>query len=130
MKPPRFSLSHLLVVVAVVAVNLTLLRRVFFGPNNEVILEAAGVILMANILALGLYRILRCRGRGCPFTLGFVAGGLVAVIAHLACVRVFQERLSDAFIEIYLPIAFFLQERLMPPSSFGTPDRGSRMPRQ
>src|SRR5262245_51651350 len=60
-----------------------LLGRSFFGFQAYGF--DFGVLPMANILAWGLYRILRLRGQVPRSLLGFEVGGLIATLTYMVC---------------------------------------------
>jgi hypothetical protein len=83
MRRPRVRISGAMFLVVVVAVDCGLLRFAFSGkPVRAVCL--AGVLLPANVLAYGIYRLVTARGSRRPFLLGFVVYGLAAMLALLA----------------------------------------------
>jgi hypothetical protein len=83
-----------MVVIAVVALNLTAMRAVSdirsHTNNHGVAILALGVLPMANILAVGLLIGRRQRGSR-PFLLGFEAFGAAALVVYLALVGFFAE---------------------------------------
>jgi hypothetical protein len=78
----RNRLSGLLLLIAVLAVNLAVARRVFQGEGAEADEARELAFLfgpMALALQLGLWRAFRGRREARPFWAGFMAGGLLAV---------------------------------------------------
>jgi hypothetical protein len=92
------------ILVIFLAVNFALLRNIIAGGNNEVIVEAQGIIIMVNLLGFGLRQIL-IRRRCSPFLIGFEIAGLISVMLHIAICRFYFEWLFDSF---YIPVIRFL----------------------
>src|SRR3954464_13196964 len=88
MRRPRISIAGLMIVVVVVALNCAAIQTLFRlmgGPRAEPLI--IGALPMANILAIGIVRLGRSRrwaGRSRLFLLGFVAGGISAMIYFIA----------------------------------------------
>src|SRR4051812_23551968 len=99
MKVPRVSLATLAVVTAVLAVDFALVRWVFDGEPNFAKAVAIGFIPIADALILGLYRILRLRGRRHPFTLGFEVAGWLAVFAFAAACAVVPDSMMGWLVD-------------------------------
>jgi hypothetical protein len=78
---PRFRLATISLVVAVLAVDLGLIRQVVVGPSFWTTF-GIGFLPMINALVLGLPRILR--NRKARFTFGFEVAGWSATAAYLA----------------------------------------------
>jgi len=74
-KLPRLSIAKLMVVVGVVALNIAA-ARLLFDDNSEMLI---GVALSGLILQVGLFQLMRSRGRGRGFWAGFIACGLMAM---------------------------------------------------
>ncbi len=79
MKPPRLSIAKLMVVVVIVAINFGA-ARILFSYNTEMLI---GVALSGIVLQLGLYQLLRSRGRGRAFWAGFITCGLMATMSFV-----------------------------------------------
>ncbi len=101
MKCLRFSISSLMAVVLLVAldcmaINTFLVRPLFRRTLSE--LTLVGVLPMANILAIGLFRLWAVRngrGRPRPFLVGFDIFGGVALLLFLACALLAIDSLHD-----------------------------------
>src|SRR4051794_8040978 len=74
----RTSLAWMMFAVALVAVDLAMLGSLG-GRDDLSIIRFTALILVGNILALGLFGILRHRGRTRPFLVGFEVTGMAAV---------------------------------------------------
>lgn len=79
MKPPRLSIAKLMVVVVIIAINFGA-ARILFSYNTEMLI---GVALSGMVLQVGLYQLLRSRGRGRAFWAGFTACGLMAMMSFV-----------------------------------------------
>jgi hypothetical protein len=112
MRKRQASLSALCATVLVIAVNLSLLRRVVTGEDNSAIAGAIGVLFMGNLLAVEAGRILARRGRVLPHRIGFVVGGSLAVLSYLACCQLFPDAIEDLLLSIILPIHAFCSRHL------------------
>jgi hypothetical protein len=101
MKWFRFSISSLMVVVLVVAldcmaVNLLIVRRLLRIPLSELVL--VGALPMANILAIGLLRLWAYRngrGRTRPLLVGFEVCGWVTLLVFVTCAVLATDSLHD-----------------------------------
>jgi hypothetical protein len=87
MRVPRFTISGMMALVLVVALDAGACKALLGGPDlTDLILF--GALPMANVLALGLYPILMSRYErqgGRPGWVGFEVGGLAALLFYLAC---------------------------------------------
>jgi hypothetical protein len=85
---PRRSISTLMVVVAVVAIDIASLRAYYAsrgpvpGPQWQALL--LGVPLISVCLQYGLFRLIRDRGRGRSFWFGFEVSGSVVVCIFIS----------------------------------------------
>jgi hypothetical protein len=104
MKVRSFSIATLMFFVAVAALDASLLRQIDLGEENPVILSAAGIFVMVNILAFGLLRLVSLRGKNCAFLTGFEIAGTVAVLAYLACFRWWPDYAVELWVEARNPI--------------------------
>jgi hypothetical protein len=75
MKPPRFTIITLMCLVGMVAVSLAVGRALYASDPWL----PAGVCLAGLAIELGLFRIVRTRGKSRAFWAGFVICGLLAV---------------------------------------------------
>jgi hypothetical protein len=104
----RFSISTLMFVILVLAVNLSV-GGPFYGPTGMegLALLTSGALPMANILAVGLVVLMKRptgpRG-GRRFLAGFEAFGAAALFFYIACAQLFPEaihrKLGDLLIQI------------------------------
>jgi hypothetical protein len=90
MRLPRFTISSLMTLVLLVALNLGGYKalRMEDSPAELSDLLVFGALPMANVLAIGLYRLTVARTRNEKDRrglLGFELGGLVALVIFLAC---------------------------------------------
>jgi hypothetical protein len=85
----QLSIASLCLLVALLAVDSAWYRRAFhehtsaFGFGNAPAFDS-GVIPMANILVIGMYRVAVRKAHPSPFLIGFEIGGLVAIAAFIA----------------------------------------------
>jgi hypothetical protein len=89
MKPFRYTIASLSVVVAVVGLDIVWIRYMltahrsvfgFFAEGADL-----GIFLMANVLPFGLYPMLYRRGEQRWFLVGFEGGGLAAALTLAGC---------------------------------------------
>jgi hypothetical protein len=90
---PRFSISTLMAVVLVVAMNLAA-ANVYYGPPEMAWPDLInfGARPMASILAVGLLALLGNRSErpgGRQYLVGFEVFGVVALFCYFACARIF-----------------------------------------
>jgi hypothetical protein len=113
-KWPRFSISTTMVLVIGLAIDFALIRQTLVndGPLAQAIYR---VFFMANVLAYGIYRLIASGGKCGPFLKGFVACGLLSVLAHLGCEWMFPATMAG-FYEIALNPLGKLYDKHMPPS--------------
>ena len=120
MRVPRVSLGKAMVMVMAIAVNCGLIRRLVLGANAEdlpAIYQASGALLMANILVLGLYRVVSLPEERRPFLVGFEVAGLVAILSFFASSEIlFTKTFVNSFLDsaIVGPILEFCEEWLLP----------------
>ncbi len=94
-KPLRISIAGLMLGIAVAAFPIARLASVLANrPMLGLGVLDMGVQLSGTALAIGLARIVRRRGRCGPFAVGFQAAGWTAVIAYVACCRLFPQIMS------------------------------------
>src|SRR5262249_37087572 len=94
MRLPRFTITFLMVVLLVLAVDLAWIRwflvqghRSLFGLQPMAL--DFGIIPMASVLALGLAHLVSARRRSRPFVIGFTAFGSLALFAYsLGCLMI------------------------------------------
>ena len=98
--PRRFTISRLMVGIALLGLNIGLVR----GFLREE--KFAGALLIAPTLQVAGWRYLRTRRRS---WLGFVAGGSASVLALFACEH-FPESAPSRWVRCYLDYAFHLFE--------------------
>jgi hypothetical protein len=111
MKHLRFSISALMAVVLLVALDCMtfniLLNRPLFDRNlSEVVFF--GALPMANILAIGLIRLLterNRRGRTRPFLVGFEGFGGVALLLFVACTWGAAEPIHHGVDDVLRPLS-------------------------
>jgi hypothetical protein len=77
-------MSQAMLLVLAVAVDFGVVRHVLSGPPDSMPIAAVGVLLAANVLACGAYRLITSRESRRPFLVGAVVVGLAAVVASLA----------------------------------------------
>ncbi len=100
MRKPRIKMGTAMLAVVVIAVDLGLIRHAFSSPPEGMTVAAVGVLLTSNILAWAVYRLVTSRDSRRPFRLGFVAHGLIAVLASLA----YAWRAPVAFMDAAMPV--------------------------
>jgi hypothetical protein len=93
-KPPRFGIAWLMVLVALVALNFAAIRAVSdirtHTNNHGIAILALGAIPMANVLTVGILIVQHRRGNR-PFLVGFEVCGAAALVLYLALVGFFAE---------------------------------------
>jgi hypothetical protein len=90
LKLPHFSISTLMALVALVALDFGVVRTLFdhrFVPRDVCDLLTFGILPMANVLALGLFPFLTRSGRvvSRPRRIGFEVFGAVGLVLLLVC---------------------------------------------
>jgi hypothetical protein len=80
----RPSIAWLMFSVTVIAVDCALLRAPG-GQDDLSLIRATGLILMCDILAIGLFRILTRRNDAHPSLVRFEISGLVVVVLYALC---------------------------------------------
>ena len=83
MSLPRVSIVKLMLIVGIAALNLAAVR-ILFLYNSEMLI---GVAPIGLALQFGIFRLMRSRGRGRAFWVGFVVCGLTAMMAFVWVVR-------------------------------------------
>jgi hypothetical protein len=117
-KLPRLSIAKLMVIMLVIAVDCALVRQIYISlyyrtdHETQEFFEVGGVLIMANILMVGLYRLVSRRGEQKPFLAGFEIAGFMALVAFVAWNRVLPKQVEGLitpaaqsayqFIETYL----------------------------
>jgi hypothetical protein len=86
---PRFTIATLGFVVVLLALDFAWMRLLHPARGRSIFAFAAqgfdlGILPMANVLAVVAYSMLSRRDRPHPFLLGFLAGGLVAIVGFMA----------------------------------------------
>jgi hypothetical protein len=113
MRRPRVRIGGAMLLVAVVAAECGLIRLSYTANDVVVAVASAGVLLIANVLALGVFRLATTRESRRPFLLGFVVHGLVAMAAFLAGMWLLGVELVDRIFRVCGPI-FTALERALP----------------
>jgi hypothetical protein len=80
----RLSIFWLMFVVSLLAVNFALLRAPG-GRDDVSLIKITGLIFMADILAIGLFRLLTRRGESHARLVRFEISGLVVVLFYVLC---------------------------------------------
>ena len=83
MRPIHFRIHKLMIVVALIAINLAVLRALFASRRVDVLI--GGALLWAT-LQVGIFRAIGNRNRSRPFWLGFMGFGSIATLSFLAVV--------------------------------------------
>jgi CDP-diglyceride synthetase len=83
MKPPQFSIVKLMVIVGVVALDFAA-ARILLAYNQEMLI---GIALGGLVLQVGFFRLIRSRGRGRAFWVGFIVCGLMAMTTLVWAMR-------------------------------------------
>src|SRR3954469_6328264 len=83
MRPPHLLVRTLMIVVAVVAIDVTAIRVIFtnataFGLGVQALINTVPIGLALNI---GLLRIFRTRGQARAFWVGFLVCGTIAMMS-------------------------------------------------
>src|SRR5436309_1832301 len=97
LRPPRLSIAGSMLGLAIGAFPLALVGSVMTGRpmlGLDYCLDM-GVWPGVTALGIGLMLIILHRGRRGPFAVGFQAAGWAAVVAYIACCRVFPESPSS-----------------------------------
>jgi hypothetical protein len=84
MRWPRFRLGGAMLLVMVIAVDCGLPRHTLRDPADSMAALIVGMLVAANVLDYGVYRLLNSRESRRPFFVGFVGSGLTAMLALLA----------------------------------------------
>jgi hypothetical protein len=83
-KRPRFTLASASILVAMLAVDLGIIRQMLIAVIIPWSAFVIGLLPMANVLVLGLFGLLRPRGRRGRFLFGFEVVGCLATLTYLA----------------------------------------------
>ena len=104
MRPVRFSLSTVGLVVLLIAADLAAARSAI-GANDEAILGRLA-LPMGNLLVLAFHRdrTLRRSGRREPFWVGFQTGGWAALVAYLVACRADPAAVSMPLARAFEPV--------------------------
>jgi hypothetical protein len=102
----RFSISTLMFVILVLAVNLSV-GGPFYGPKGMegLALLSSGALPMASILAVGLVVLLNRRlgpPGGRRFLAGFEAFGAAALFFYIACALLFPEAIHRKLADLLM----------------------------
>ncbi len=100
MKTSGVSIALVMVIVALVAVNLVVIRDVTARGDASWLFGLTGSIVMANTLALGGFVLATSRGRTRPFLKGFELGGLAALAVYLL--------MMARFSNLILPLSMYV----------------------
>jgi hypothetical protein len=110
-KLPRLTISSLMALVLLVAVDVWACKELEVGGPPLMAdlsdLIVFGALPMANVLAIGLYRILGPRPehrRNRPALVGFEVGGLAALLVFLACSLSMTHSLHEGVGQVLKPI--------------------------
>jgi hypothetical protein len=107
MKRRAISLATAMFAVLLVAANLTAFRSLAWPGLAPTSLNLALSLLpMLNALAILGYRLMRNPQARHPFAMGFFVFGIQAMLAHVACDRLFPEQLEQAY---FMPVNQFLE---------------------
>jgi hypothetical protein len=146
MRPFRFSIAEMMVVVLIVAMDLSAVRLLgpFSGPWMSQLLELiiVGVLPMANLLAVWLlygFHQRTAHGKMPPSVLRFEVWGWTALVAWTGCFALFTEPIHSAadrvakslisphsFLTKLAFLAFLVALLLLPPLAVALV--GSRLP--
>jgi hypothetical protein len=77
----RLTLRRMMTIVAVISINLAILRALIFSRRPDLSIGALGSL---SVLQVGLWRALAGRGQPRAFWLGFIAGSTLATVPMLA----------------------------------------------
>ncbi len=94
MRRPRFSITDVWVVTAIVALNCVALDWAIL--DRESVLTIRGVLFMANVVAIGLYQLLARPASRTPFFTGFVVAGAVVCLVYFDCCQLFFQSMLRA----------------------------------
>ena len=121
MKPVKFSISTLTFAIALVAIDMTLVRYLFLHDRSLMVAVRCG-LLMANVLAVAGYRLWARRGTGHPFLSGFVSFGLLAALLYQAGCVLAPKAMDDHQAGLAFPVALAIRRVL--PNDFPFLDNG------
>jgi hypothetical protein len=122
MRPVKFSISTLTFGIALIAIDVTLVRYLFLHDRSLIVAVRCG-LLMANLLAVAGYRLWAGRGTEQPFLTGFVTFGLMATLLYQAGCVVAPKVMDDHQAGLAYPVALAIRRVL--PSDFPTLGNGS-----
>jgi hypothetical protein len=115
MRPVKISISMLVFTIALIALDMALVRYLFDHDRALMVSVRCG-LLMANLLAVAGYRIWAKRGTGQPFLSGFVSFGLVAALLYQAGCVLAPKAMDDHQARLAFPVALAIRRVL--PSNF------------
>jgi hypothetical protein len=110
-KKARISLTTLSFAVALVAIDMALVRYLF-ARNRPLMVFVRFGFLMANVLPITAYLLWTRRSGKHPFLTGFIAAGLVATLLCQACCLLAFPRMDEYQAEIALPAALAINRAL------------------
>lgn len=99
----RISIGWLMVIVAVAAVDLAMVR-VFFGSKSDFVQSFFFAIPMLNILGIGVLMGRRQQGRARAFWRGFTRSGCLAVAAFVLDIIANRSRALEWYFDLLDPI--------------------------
>jgi hypothetical protein len=106
MKAIRISLATLVFAIALIALDLALVRYLF-GFGRPLMVSVRNGLLMANALPIAAYQLWVRRGQTHSFLTGFVAAGLAAALLCQACCWMLAPKAMDDYqARLVAPVAF------------------------
>jgi len=108
MRPVKFSISTLSFAIALIAIDVTLVRCLFLHDRSLMVAVRCG-LLMANLLAVAGYRLWARGGTGQPFLSGFVSFGLMATLLYQAGCILAPKAMDDHQASLAYPVALAIR---------------------
>ena len=108
MRPVKFSISTLTFAIALIAIDVTLVRYLFVHNRSLMVAVRCG-LLMANLVPLAGYRLWARRGTEQPFHSGFVSVGLIAALLYQAGCILAPRAMDDHQAGLALPVALAIR---------------------
>jgi hypothetical protein len=105
-------MSQAMLLVVAVAVDFGVVRYALSGPPDSMPIAAVGVLLAANVLAYGAYRLVTSAESRRPFIVGAIAVGFVVVVAFLAYARLAPESFGGVAMKILNPVNRVLESAI------------------
>jgi hypothetical protein len=114
---PRIAIAELMALVVLAAINCWVVSGMLGGWPPAIAFTLAAILLMANVLVVGLFLVLRSRVRKVktrPFLAGFLAAGAGAMVLEGLLVAIFPSSLMLHIRATFEPLEKLLERAGLP----------------